>query len=88
MEFVGVIFDVCCWLCFVDLEILLIRYIVVIVVLCDSLDQCRGQVEVLIFFSKNLMQLVEYGVCWYLVEEVKGRWNFGGKLVVVLMECC
>lgn len=38
LEVVGIIFDVCCWLCFVDLEILLIRYIVVIVVLCDSLD--------------------------------------------------
>lgn len=55
MEVVGTISDVCCWLCSVDLETLLTRHTVATVVLCDSLDQCRGQVEVLTLLSKNLV---------------------------------
>lgn len=46
---------VCCWLRSVDLEALLTRHTVSTVVLCDSLDQCRGQVEVLALLSKNLV---------------------------------
>lgn len=55
MESVRAISVACGWLCSVDLETLLTRHTVATVVLCDSLDQCRGHVEILALLSKNLV---------------------------------